>query len=228
MKALVLLGCPETPSQTPMAVYVFNKLTKMGYDVTIAANPAASKLVKISDPEGLYNLNLVDLERSLGDINEGDYDLLVGFVHKDAAASFFVTFDQILQTKSLALVFSRDIDEVEEFVNMIEEKGKEENCEIECFQSNHEGAIIDKIQDAYFDGTQGIVINPGAYTHYSYAIRDALASITVPKVEVHISNIQEREEFRKISVTAPVCDKQIFGQGLDGYLQAIDFILNLS
>ena len=123
MKALVLLGCPETPSQTPMAVYVFNKLTKMGYDTTIAANPAASKLVKISDPEGLYNLNIVDLERTLGDINEGDYDLLVGFVHKDAAASFFVTFDQILQTKSLALVFSRDADEVAEFITMIEESG---------------------------------------------------------------------------------------------------------
>ena len=123
MKALVLLGCPETPSQTPMSIYVFSKLTKMGYDVEIAANPAAKKLVKVSDPENLYNLNIVDLERKLGEIKEGDYDLLVGFVHKDAAASFFVTFDQILNTKSLALVFSRDFDEVEEFVNMIEESG---------------------------------------------------------------------------------------------------------
>lgn len=113
-------------------------------------------------------------------------------------------------------------------LELIQKKAKETGCKIETYQSNHEGAIIDKIQEAYFDGTQGIVINPGAYTHYSYAIRDALASITVPKVEVHISNIQEREEFRKISVTAPVCDKQIFGQGLDGYLQAIDFIKNLS
>ena len=113
-------------------------------------------------------------------------------------------------------------------LDLIQKKAKETGCKIETYQSNHEAAIIDKIQEAYFDGTQGIVINPGAYTHYSYAIRDALASITVPKVEVHISNIQEREEFRKISVTAPVCDKQIFGQGLDGYLQAIDFIENLS
>lgn len=113
-------------------------------------------------------------------------------------------------------------------LDLIQKKAKETGCKIETYQSNHEGAIIDKIQEAYFDGTQGIVINPGAYTHYSYAIRDALSSITVPKVEVHISNIQEREEFRKISVTAPVCDKQIFGQGLDGYLQAIDFIRNLS
>lgn len=109
-------------------------------------------------------------------------------------------------------------------LKLIQDKAKACNCLIETFQSNHEGAIIDRIQEAYFDKTQGIVINPGAYTHYSYAIRDALASITVPKVEVHISNIQEREEFRKISVTAPVCDKQIYGQGLDGYLQAIDFI----
>ena len=68
------------------------------------------------------------------------------------------------------------------------------------------------------------MINPGAYTHYSYAIRDALASVDIPKVEVHISDITSREEFRKISVTAPVCSRQIYGQGLDGYLQGIDFL----
>ena len=70
------------------------------------------------------------------------------------------------------------------------------------------------------------MINPGAYTHYSYAIRDALASVPLPKVEIHISDITQREEFRKISVTAPVCDKQIYGRGLEGYLDAIDFILD--
>lgn len=113
-------------------------------------------------------------------------------------------------------------------INLIQGKAKETGCRIDCFQSNYEGAIIDRIQAAYFDGTQGIVINPGAYTHYSYAIHDALETIKVPKVEIHISNIHEREEFRKISVTAPACDKQIYGQGLDGYLQAIDFILNKS
>ena len=69
-------------------------------------------------------------------------------------------------------------------VNMIQDRAREAGCEIECFQSNHEGAIIDRIQESYFDGTEGIVINPGAFTHYSYAIRDALASITVPKVEI--------------------------------------------
>lgn len=111
-------------------------------------------------------------------------------------------------------------------LDMIQKKAEETGSDIEVFQSNHEGAIIDRIQETYFDGTEGIVINPGAYTHYSYAIRDALASITVPKVEIHISDITQREEFRKISVTAPVCDKQIYGQGLDGYLQAIDFIIS--
>ena len=111
-------------------------------------------------------------------------------------------------------------------LNLIGEKGKACGITMEVFQSNHEGAIIDRIQDAYDDGTDGIVINPGAYTHYSYAIRDALASIQLPKVEIHISDITKREEFRKISVTAPACHKQIYGHGLEGYLEAIDYILD--
>ena len=110
--------------------------------------------------------------------------------------------------------------------NMIEEKGKETDNEIIVFQSNHEGAIIDRIQEAYFDGTEGIVINPGAFTHYSYAIHDALASVNIPKVEVHISDITQREEFRKISVTKDACQKQIYGHGLNGYLEAIDYLLD--
>ena len=113
----------------------------------------------------------------------------------------------------------------DDLLDMIAKKGKENGCAIEVFHSNHEGAIIDRIQDAYFDGTEGIVINPGAYTHYSYAIRDALASIEVTKVEIHISDITKREEFRKVSVTAPACDAQIYGHGLEGYLEAIDFCL---
>lgn len=113
----------------------------------------------------------------------------------------------------------------EDLVKMIQEKGEATGSEIAVFQSNHEGAIIDRIQEAYFDGTEGIVINPGAFTHYSYAIRDALASVEIPKVEVHISDITQREEFRKISVTKEVCEKQIFGKGLPGYLEAIDFLL---
>ena len=110
-------------------------------------------------------------------------------------------------------------------VKMIEEKGKATGNEILIFQSNHEGAIIDRIQEAYFDGIQGIVINPGAFTHYSYAIRDALASVDIPKVEIHISDITQREEFRKISVTKDVCQKQIYGHGLEGYLEAIEFLM---
>ena len=110
-------------------------------------------------------------------------------------------------------------------LQMIAEKGEACGCRIEVFQSNHERAIIDRLQDAYSDGTEGIVINPGAYTHYSYAIRDALASITIPKVEIHISDITKREEFRKISVTKDACDHQIYGKGLEGYCMAIDFLL---
>ena len=109
--------------------------------------------------------------------------------------------------------------------NMIAEKGKEIGADIEVFQSNYEGGIIDRIQESYFDGTDAIVINPGAYTHYSYAIRDALASIIVPKVEIHISDITKREAFRQISVTKEVCDYQIYGRGLQGYLDAIDYCL---
>ncbi|MCR4641406.1 MAG: type II 3-dehydroquinate dehydratase [Lachnospiraceae bacterium] len=110
----------------------------------------------------------------------------------------------------------------DELLRRIEKKAQETDCSVEVFQSNHEGAIIDRIQDAYSDGSEGIIINPGAYTHYSYAIRDALASVDMPKIELHISDISVREEFRHISVTAEVCDEQIKGLGLDGYLVAID------
>ena len=113
-------------------------------------------------------------------------------------------------------------------LEMIGKKGQECGCTIEVFQSNHEGAIIDRIQDAYFDGTEGIVINPGAYTHYSYAIRDALASVTMPKVEIHMSDITAREEFRRHSVTKDACDRQIYGHGLEGYLEAVDFLIGES
>ena len=115
----------------------------------------------------------------------------------------------------------------ESLVSMIEKKAEELGVDVEVFQSNHEGAIIDKIQEAYFDNVAGIVINPGAYTHYSYAIRDALASVTTfPKIEVHISDVNSREKFRHVSVTEPACTAQIIGKGFDGYLMAIDMILS--
>lgn len=112
-------------------------------------------------------------------------------------------------------------------LDMISKAAKERNVEVDFFQDNSEGKIIDRIQAAYSDGTDGIVINPGAYTHYSYAIHDALESIEmIPKCEIHISDISQREDFRKISVTAPACDHQIKGQGLQGYIMAMDFIID--
>ena len=112
----------------------------------------------------------------------------------------------------------------ESLVRGLEEKGRAEGHEVEVFQSNFEGAVIDRIQAAYSDGTEGIIINPGAFTHYSYAVRDALASVELPKIEVHISNVHKREEFRHVSVTAPVCTGQIVGLGLRGYALAMDYL----
>jgi 3-dehydroquinate dehydratase-2 len=110
---------------------------------------------------------------------------------------------------------------------ILEKMARERDIDIEIFQSNSEGEIIDRIQKAYYDAVDGIVINPGAYTHYSYAIRDALASITKPKIEVHISNVHQREVFRHVSVTAPACTGQIVGLGLQGYLLAVDAVIRL-
>ena len=107
-------------------------------------------------------------------------------------------------------------------LSLLSKKAEREKIELHIFQGNGEGEIIDRIQQAHMDQTEGIVINPGAYTHYSYAIRDALASLAIPVIEVHISNVHKREEFRHTSVTAPVCTGQIVGLGLRGYLLAID------
>ena len=99
-----------------------------------------------------------------------------------------------------------------------------EDIEVKLFQSNHEGAIVDEIQAAYgvFDG---IVINAGAYTHYSIAILDAMKSVSIPAVEVHISDIQSREEFRHVSYIKPACLLQICGKGFDGYIEAIEYLV---
>ena len=112
-------------------------------------------------------------------------------------------------------------------LGLLENKAKELGVTIETFQSNCEGEIIDRLQKAYYDKADGIIINPGAYTHYSFAIRDALASLSMPKIEVHISNIHQREEFRHTSVIAPVCHGQITGLGLEGYLLAVDAIMHM-
>lgn len=117
----------------------------------------------------------------------------------------------------------------QDLLDMLEEKAKKDGFELVAKQSNHEGQLIDWIQEAYYDGTNAIVINPGAYTHYSYALFDALSSVTtIPKIEIHISDITKREGFRKISLTKDACDAQIYGHGLDGYLMAIDEALRLA
>lgn len=102
----------------------------------------------------------------------------------------------------------------------IQEEADKIGIEVSFFQSNHEGAIIDEIQNAYgkFDG---IIINPGAYTHYSYAIHDAIKAVNIKTVEVHISDIHSREAFRRISVISPACIKQISGHGFKGYIEAL-------
>ena len=110
-----------------------------------------------------------------------------------------------------------------DLLSLLEETADEENVTIEQFQSNHEGAIVDKIQAAYgqFDG---IVINPAAYTHTSIAILDALKAVAIPAVEVHISDVDSREAFRQISYAGLACVKTIKGKGLAGYRQAIHYL----
>ena len=104
-----------------------------------------------------------------------------------------------------------------------------EHCEktgVECvlYQSNHEGALVDKIQEAYFEKADGIVINPGAYTHTSIALLDALLATKIPTVEVHISDVTKREDFRQISYVRQACKTSIIGKGIKGYIEAIDYL----
>ena len=110
-----------------------------------------------------------------------------------------------------------------DLVSMIESHCEKKGIAVEQFQSNHEGDLVDKIQSAY-GNTDGIVINPGAYTHTSIAILDAVKSVNIPTVEVHISKVEEREDFRQISYVRLACVKTITGHGTDGYLEAIDFL----
>ena len=110
-----------------------------------------------------------------------------------------------------------------DLVARIERYSEEKGVDVEIFQSNHEGDLVDKIQSAYARA-DGIVINPGAYTHTSIAILDAVKAVGVPTVEVHISKVEEREDFRQISYVRLACVKTITGHGTDGYLEAIDFL----
>ncbi len=101
----------------------------------------------------------------------------------------------------------------------------EKAVEVSFYQSNHEGALVDRIQAAYADGTDGIVINPGAYTHTSIALLDAVKSVCIPTVEVHISKVEEREDFRQVSYIRLACIATITGKGFDGYLEAVDILV---
>lgn len=113
-----------------------------------------------------------------------------------------------------------------DLVGMVEEYCAVRGVECVCYQSNHEGDLVDKIQEAYFKGAGGIVINPGAYTHTSIALLDAVKSTSLPVVEVHISKVEEREDFRQISYIRAACVKTITGHGISGYTEAIDYLLS--
>ena len=110
-----------------------------------------------------------------------------------------------------------------DLVAEIQKHCDEKNVDVKIYQSNHEGDLVDEIQNAY-GNTDGIVINPGAYTHTSIAILDAVKSVNIPTVEVHISKVEEREDFRQISYVRLACVKTITGHGTDGYLEAIDYL----
>ena len=112
----------------------------------------------------------------------------------------------------------------DDLVNLITSHCQSKGIEVKCLQSNHEGDLVDYIQQAYFDKADGIVINPGAYTHTSVALLDALKAVQIPAVEVHISKVNEREAFRQISYVSYYCSKTITGKGFDGYIEAIDFL----
>ncbi len=111
-----------------------------------------------------------------------------------------------------------------DLVEKIEAYCDKKGVSVEVYQSNHEGDLVDKIQSAY-KKADGIVINPAAYTHTSVALLDALKAVGIPAVEVHISDVSKREDFRQVSFVRLVCEKTIAGHGTDGYLEAIDFLI---
>ncbi len=115
----------------------------------------------------------------------------------------------------------------DDLVKLIKCHAEELGVEVEFVQSNHEGDLVDAIQNAYFSHTDGIVFNPAAYTHTSVAIADAVKGVGIPTVEVHISDVSKRESFRQVSYISAAAVKTIAGQGIDGYNQALDFLADL-
>ena len=112
----------------------------------------------------------------------------------------------------------------QDLINSVQAHADEKGVQVEFYQSNHEGDLVDAIQKAYFDKVNGIVFNPGAYTHTSLAIADAVKAVGIPTVEVHISAVEKREAFRQVSYIRDVCVHTITGQGIAGYNQAVDFL----
>ena len=113
----------------------------------------------------------------------------------------------------------------EDLISLIGKHCEDKGIEVKCLQSNHEGDLVDYIQSAFFEKFDGIVINPGAYTHTSVALLDALKAVQIPAVEVHISKANEREPFRQISYVSYYCSKTITGKGFDGYIEAVDYLM---
>lgn len=109
---------------------------------------------------------------------------------------------------------------------LIEDHANARGIDVEIYQSNHEGDLVDRIQACYSDGTDGIVINPAAYTHTSVALLDAVKAVGIPTVEIHISDVSSREDFRQTSYIRAACVKTISGQGIQGYIQAMDHLLD--
>ena len=112
-----------------------------------------------------------------------------------------------------------------ELLELIRAHAERRGAEVSFFQSNHEGALVDAIQQAYFDGVEGLILNPAAYTHTSVALLDALTAVALPPVEVHISDVAAREDFRQISYVRPACIATVTGRGFAGYLDAMDILL---
>ncbi len=127
----------------------------------------------------------------------------------------------LLGTREKDIYGGKTLEEINYYINKRAEKN---NLQVEIYQSNYEGSIVEKIHEAMEKKIDYIVINPAAHTHYSIAIRDAIAGVNIPTIEVHLSNVYKREEFRHTSVTAPVCVGQLTGFGYQGYMMALDYI----
>lgn len=127
----------------------------------------------------------------------------------------------MLGIREKAIYGERDYAALCRFIN---EEAEKLSVHVDIFQSNHEGAIVDRIQQAYYDDTDGIIINPAAYTHTSVAILDALKAVSLPCVEVHLTDVDAREDFRHVSYAGMACEKRFIGMGFDGYRAAMAYL----